>query len=132
MKKYVYQCIPPYRIEVFDGVVDIQKGDVITKLYEEGKYSHCLTDNSVSVSILSEHIEKFFKRVFTKKEEECYQQLRCKAAVAAMQGIMSNLELISRVSLNSKTSNISAQQELAELSVTYADALVKALQETQP
>lgn len=90
MKDYIYTQSFPYAIEDAGVILKIHKGDTISKVYEEGNIAHCTTIFGQSFRIPIDDIDKYFKCKFDYEETKYYNQLRDKAAVAAMQGIIAN------------------------------------------
>jgi hypothetical protein len=90
MKDYIYTQSLPYAIKDAGGILKIHKGDTISKEYEEGEIAHCTTSFGRSFRIPINDIDKYFKRQFDYEETKYYNQLRDKAAIAVMQGIIAN------------------------------------------
>ena len=85
MKKYKYVCDLPYAYEK-DGIIHhINKGDVVNR---EGKSFR--TKDGYIIALSDERLEKWFKPVPDLEERGYWISLFHQAAIAAMQGFISN------------------------------------------
>lgn len=123
MKDYIYTQSFPYAIEDAGGIFMIHKGDTISKEYEEGDIAHCTTSFGRSFRIPIDDIDKYFKHQFDYEETKYYNQLRDKAAVAAMQGFLIN-------GIVDKDSSEESLKFLVSACAKVATALVEELKAT--
>jgi len=125
MRKFICISSVPYVVNNGGFRITFQKGDSISAVYTEGDIVHCTTDFGHSFCIQKKDLDKSFEREFDYKEKKYYQQLRDKAAVAAMQGILSNAPYIAAID----DDNEDTIKSIANDALVHANALVNKIKE---
>lgn len=124
MRDYVYTDILPYRIcDSIGRTIDIHKGETVTLI--AGKEDYVFFNNYYEFHIKTEDVKKYFLKVFSPEERKYYKELRDKAAVAAMQGILSNAPYIAAID----DSNEDTIKAIANDALAHANTLVNKIQE---
>lgn len=124
MRDYVYTEILPYRIcDSIGRTIDIHKGETVTLIAGEEDYVYF--KNYDEFHIKTEDVKKYFRKVFSEEERKYYKELRDKAAVAAMQGILSNAPYIVAIDDN----NEDTIKAIANDALVHANTLVNKIQE---
>ena len=125
MRDYVYTEILPYRIcDSIGRTIDIHKGEIVTLIAGEEDYVLSL-NNNYEFHIKTEDVKKYFRKVFSPEERKYYKELRDKAAVAAMQGILSCAPYIAAID----DSNEDTIKAIANDALVHANTLVNKIQE---
>lgn len=120
MKKYKYNAVLPFVTIDTDGVrLKITKGDIVAF---DGK-SFC-TEYGRKFALKEKDLV-YFSRFYTESENEIFDKLHRQAAVAAMQGLLSDSTTIAACF------DVGIDREIciAKSAVAYADALIKELKE---
>lgn len=124
MRDYVFTEILPYRIcGSMGSVIEIHKGETVTLIAGEEDYVYF--KNYDEFHIKTEDVKKYFCKVFSSEERKYYKELRDKAAVAAMQGILSNAPYIAAIDDN----NEDTIKAIANDALVHANTLVNKIQE---
>ena len=120
MRRFICISSVPYVVNDGGFRIAFRKGDSISAVYTEGDIVHCTTDFGHSFCIQKKDLDKSFEREFDYEEKKYYQQLRDKAAVAAMQGFIIN-------GIDDTGSKENNMKYLVSASVQVASALVEEL-----
>ena len=125
LKRYVYnQHLPYASIDTKGEKFKINEGDIV--LFN-GKLFATSDGHQFA---LSEDNRKWFTRLYTEEEESYFIKLRHQAAIAAMQGLLSDAETVKSTIMAGKQAGIGFQTVVARNAVVYADALINELKVT--
>lgn len=122
LKSYIYNQDAPYvGIDINGKQFKIHKGD---EVHFNGEL---FATEDGHLFALSEERRKWFTRLFSQKEEEYYTELHHQAAIAALQGLLSDHVLLQACLKAGKQLKTDIQTAAARNAVSYADALIKEL-----